>query len=60
MLYRELKEYSGINDVSSIAVEREGQLVMISARSSLDLFHSSVMKFKVEEIEGYRYFKMHS
>ena len=60
MLYRELKEYSGIDDVSSIAVEREGQLVMISARSSLDLFHSSVMKFKVEEIEGYRYFKMHS
>ena len=60
MLYRELKEYSGINDVSSIAVEREGQLVMISARSSLDLFHSSLMQFKVEEIEGYRYFKMHS
>ena len=60
MLYRELKEYSGIDDVSSIAVEREGQLVMISARSSLDLFHSSVMQFKVEEIEGYRYFKMHS
>ena len=60
MLYRELKEYSGIDDVSSIAVEREGQLVMISARSSLDLFHSSVMKFKVEEIEGYRYFKMYS